>query len=207
MSAQGVSKCQLTTSHQVVEALEEGSPSIREEHGDDESADKALHRLLGTEADKRRLAKHHSADVCENVVADDQARRHVEPNQAFEDVVHEEMAADDDEEERHVDPAEETELLLEILATQIEYKGHKAKAVEHEGEEPVVSCERDEVCIDKDDVLEVVDHRLAVQEVVGDSEEVPASERLLSLHSARGRRLPLTSSESCSKAPPSVFRV
>jgi hypothetical protein len=40
----------------------------------------------------------------------------------------------------------------------------------------MVRGEGDKVCVDKDNVLEVVDDRLAVQEVVGHNEEVPADE-------------------------------
>ena len=40
----------------------------------------------------------------------------------------------------------------------------------------MVSCERDKVGIDKDNVFEVVDDRFAVEEIVCDSKEVPESQ-------------------------------
>lgn len=49
--------------------------------------------------------------------------------------------------------------------------------IQHEADEPVVLGERNKVRVDKHNVLEVVDDRLAVEEVVGDDEEVPV-ERL-----------------------------
>lgn len=90
-----------------------------------------------------------------------------------------------------MNPAEEGKLLAEGLALEVGNKADKAEHVQHEADEAVVLGKGDKVGIDKDDVLEVIDDRLAVEEVVGDNEEVPAELALLILE--------LTSSESCSR--------
>jgi hypothetical protein len=76
----------------VVEFHEVRAPQQAEGDGAEESADKALHRLLWRERDKLRAAERHSADVRENVVADDERSGHPEPDETLEDVVHDEMA-------------------------------------------------------------------------------------------------------------------
>jgi hypothetical protein len=49
--------------------------------------------------------------------------------------------------------------------------------VEHEADEAVVAGKDGKVGVDEDDVLEVVDDRLAVEEIVGDDKEVPGKHR------------------------------
>jgi hypothetical protein len=63
----------------------------------------------------------------------------------------------DGKKQAHVNPAKEAKLVLEIGPLETADKGHKAKDVEHEGDEAVMPGKGDKVGIDKDDVLEVVD--------------------------------------------------
>ena len=114
-----------------------------------------------------------TADICHDIVADDQRSRHEEPDEALEDVVDDEVARNDDEQQADVDPAEQGELLAEVLLLEVANETNETDDVEHEADETVVAGERDEVRVDKDDVLEVVDDGFAVEEVVADDEEVP----------------------------------
>jgi hypothetical protein len=50
--------------------------------------------------------------------------------------------------------------------------------VQHEADETMVLGEGNEVGVNKHNVLEVVDDRLAIQEVVGNNEEVPSGQSL-----------------------------
>lgn len=72
-----------------------------------------------------------------------------------------------------MNPAEEGKLLAKILLLQVGNKANKADDVKHERNEPVVLGKRKEVGVDKHNVLEIVDDRLAVQKVVCDHEKVP----------------------------------
>lgn len=157
----------------VVEALEKRGPPVRKDFCNDKGAYKPFDGLLGTQRDERRLTPDHTADVSEDVVADDQGSRDKEPDETFEDVVDEEVAREDDEQQRHMDPAKETKLVLEILSSKARDEADEPNDVQQEAEESVVSGKGDEVRVDEDDVLEVVDEGLAVQEVVGDCEKVP----------------------------------
>lgn len=47
--------------------------------------------------------------------------------------------------------------------------------VQHEADEAVISGERNEVGVHENDVLKIVDDRLAIEEVVRDDEEVPVT--------------------------------
>lgn len=72
-----------------------------------------------------------------------------------------------------MNPAEQSKLLAKILALKIGHKADETEHIQHEADEAVVLGEGNEIGIDEDDVLEVIDDRLAVEEVVGDNEEVP----------------------------------
>lgn len=72
-----------------------------------------------------------------------------------------------------MDPTEKGELLTKVLALEVGDKSDESEHIQHEADEAVILSEGDEVGIDEDNVLEVVDDRLAVKEVVGDNEEVP----------------------------------
>ena len=60
-----------------------------------------------------------------------------------------------------------------ISGSSIVWDCKRTDDIKHEADEAVVACERNEDRLDEDDVLEVVDDRFAVQEVVGYDEEVP----------------------------------
>lgn len=53
-----------------------------------------------------------------------------------------------------MDPAEETKLPPKLIALEIGDEADKAEHIEHERDEAMMSCERNEVGIDKDDMLE-----------------------------------------------------
>lgn len=72
-----------------------------------------------------------------------------------------------------MNPTKKTKLMLEILPLQPADKGHKTEHIEHKRQETMMSSKRDEVCVDKDNVLEIIDERLAVQEVIADGKKVP----------------------------------
>ena len=137
----------------VVEAHEVGRPHDAENDRAKERADEALDGLLGRELDERCAPDGDSPDVREDIVADDERRRHPEPDHTLEDVVDDEVARDDDQHERHVDPAEEPELLLEVSAFERHDETDEADSVERETDHPVVRCEDGELCICEDNML------------------------------------------------------
>lgn len=157
----------------VIEAHEEGSPSETEEEGADKRTEEALDCLLGRQLDQRGAAKGLAADVCKDVVADDERCRDKEPDKTLEDVVDNKVAGNNDNQQRNVDPAEQGELLTKVLTLEVGHESDKANHVQHEADEAVVLGKGDKVGIDKDNVLEVVDDRLAVEVVVARHEEVP----------------------------------
>lgn len=126
-----------------------------------------------------------AADVGHDVVANNERSGDEEPDEALEDVVDNEMAVishlverfispgNHDQKEGDVNPAEQSKLLAKILALEIGHKADETEHIQHEADEAVVLGEGNEIGIDEDDVLEVIDDRLAVEEVVGDNEEVP----------------------------------
>ena len=73
-------------------------------------ADETFDGLFGREFDELSATEGDAADVSPNVVCDDEAGRHEEPDHAFKDVVHNEMCLDDNQVEGHVCPGELGEL-------------------------------------------------------------------------------------------------
>lgn len=76
----------------VLVSHEKVGESVTDNDGANPSSHKTLHSLLGRKFDQLCLSECDTADVCKNVVYDDQRRRHKHPNHAFKNVVHNEMA-------------------------------------------------------------------------------------------------------------------
>lgn len=131
----------------------EAPPHHAKQHRSKERAHKPLHSLFRRETNERGAPEDLAPDVGEYVVADDEGRGDEEPDEALEDVVHDKVARDDDEEEGHVDPAEETELLLEVALFQGHDEAHEADGVEGEADDAVVGGEEMELGVSEDDVL------------------------------------------------------
>lgn len=150
--------------------------------------------LLWADLDQLGATEGDTADVCEDVVCDYQADRQEEPDHAFKDIVHDEVRLHDDQVKSHVGPSELGELelvvtllkraneedetwkmLVHILSKSYLYCSRKIHThdVKHERDKAVVCRKRKEHFVHQDDVLEVVDHTLAVKEVHGRSKEVP----------------------------------
>lgn len=98
----------------VVVALEEGGPTVCKDLGDDECTHETLDRLLGAEVDQRRPAKRHTTNVSKDIVANHERGGHPEPDETLENVVDDKVAGKDDEKQRHVHPAEQAKLMLEV---------------------------------------------------------------------------------------------
>lgn len=77
----------------------------------------AFYRLLRRQLDELCLSKGDSADVCEDVVDNDQTDREEEPDHTLEDVVHDEVSLNNDQVESHVGPSKlrELELVVALL--------------------------------------------------------------------------------------------
>lgn len=137
------------------------------------------------------LAHSDTTEVGKDVVGDDQAHGQEEPDQALENVVHDKVRLYHDEIKGHVGPGELCELepvvpFLERSDEEDEACFHQLEwihllvavlthDIEHEADEPMVSRKRQEHPIDQDDMLEIVYHAFAVEEVHCRSEEVPVS--------------------------------
>lgn len=76
----------------IIESCEVRSPSYTEQDSAEQRPNKAFYGLLRAECDQRRAAHGDTADVCEDIVADDQEGGNPEPDKAFEDVVDDEVA-------------------------------------------------------------------------------------------------------------------
>ena len=79
------------TNH-IVELGEIRPPQECEDDGANERADKSFDSLFRGELDERGTPKSDTPDVSENVVADDEGSGDPEPNEAFKDIVDDEMA-------------------------------------------------------------------------------------------------------------------
>lgn len=72
-----------------------------------------------------------------------------------------------------MDLAEQGKLAPEVLPLEVGDKADEPNDIQHEADEAVVHRKGDKVGVDKHNVLEVVDDRFAVEEIVGDDEKVP----------------------------------
>lgn len=83
---------------------------IGEEDAKDDSenpgADETLDGFLGGELDKLSAPESNTAEIGEDVVADDQRNGQEKPDHSFEDVVHDEVGLHHDQVEGHVCPCE-----------------------------------------------------------------------------------------------------
>ncbi len=136
-----------------------------EDDGADPGADEAFDGFFRGELDELGAAEGDAADVGEDVVCDDEADGEEEPDHAFEDVVHDEVGLHDYEVEGHVRPAELGELEAVVAFFERADEEDEANDVEHEADEAVVGCKREEDFVYQDDVFEVVDDAFAVEEV------------------------------------------
>lgn len=131
-----------------------------------------------------------TADVREDIVGDDKGGRKEEPDHALEDVVHDKVGLNDNEVQSHVSPREVGELELVVtglertdeedeawamlaICTSQSHPIELTKDVEQEADEAVVRCQRQQDLVNQNNVLEVVDDRLAVEEVHGGREPIP----------------------------------
>lgn len=111
--------------------------------------------FLGAELDQLCPAKSNSANVCKDIIDDDQADGQEEPDHAFEDVVHDEMCLDHNQVEGHMSPGILCELefvvaflqraneeyeacVMNVSAALATLAGSRTQNVEHEADEPVV---------------------------------------------------------------------
>jgi hypothetical protein len=81
----------LNGTNHVVETHEISAPQNGKDHGTDESPYKAFYRLLGRQLYKRRPTHSYTPDVGEAVIANNKRGWNPEPDEAFENVVHNEM--------------------------------------------------------------------------------------------------------------------
>ena len=75
----------------VIKAHEVCAPEETEDERAEECADEALDCLLGRQLDEGRATNSDAPDVGKDVVADNEGRGDPEPNETFEDVVHNEV--------------------------------------------------------------------------------------------------------------------
>lgn len=150
---------------------------VAEQHAEndshDPSANKAFHGLLGRKLDELGATKGNTADVCPDIVGDDESGGEEEPDHAFKDVVHDEVGLDDDQVEGHVRPRKVGELELVVAGLERGDEEDEAEDIENEADEAVVVGKRQQDLVDEHNVLEVVDDALAVEEVHCRGQPVP----------------------------------
>ena len=98
------------------------------DNGKEPGAEETFPRLLGRDLDQLMAAEGDAAEVGEDVVCDYHGDGQDEPDEAFEDVVDDEVGLADDEEEGHVGPGELGELELVVALLQGEDEEDKACA-------------------------------------------------------------------------------
>jgi hypothetical protein len=76
----------------VVEAREVRAPCESEEDCTKERAHKAFNGFLWRKSDERRAPDGHTPHIRKDIVADDKRCRNPEPDKAFKDIVHNEVA-------------------------------------------------------------------------------------------------------------------
>jgi hypothetical protein len=125
------------------------------EDGEEPSAEESLPCLLGRDLDEGCSSEGDTTEVGKNVVCDDHGDGQNEPDEAFENVVDNEVRLSDDEEKGHMGPCElgELELVVALLkredkkdetcrgqsyCVRVHQKGGLTDYVEHEGDKPVV---------------------------------------------------------------------
>lgn len=138
----------------VVEAHEVRCPHDAEDDRAEKRADETLDGLLWGELDEGRAPDGDTPYIREDVVADDERCRDPEPDHALKDVVDDEMARDDDQHERHVHPAEEPELLLEVPSLERHDETNETDDVQRETDNPMVRREHGELRICEHDMLQ-----------------------------------------------------
>ena len=84
----------LNRTNHVVKTHEVRSPENCKDDGADECAHKAFDCLLRRKLDERRTSHSYTPDVSETVIADYKRRWHPEPDETFEDIVHDEVTRD-----------------------------------------------------------------------------------------------------------------
>jgi hypothetical protein len=144
-------------------------------------------RLLRGDLDEWCPPKSDSTEVCPNVVCYNHRDGQDEPDEAFQDVVDDEMRLSHDQEQSHVGPGELRELELVVALLQRVDEEDEANNVQHERDEPVVCCQGKQDAVHQQDVLEIVYHALAVQKVHGRPEKVPV-QRLCEAEAAGSAR-------------------
>lgn len=85
-----------------------------EKNGETPSSEETFDSLLGADLDQLCAAKGNTANVCKDIVGDDERCGKEEPDHALEDVVHDEVCLHDNEIECHVCPCELGELELVV---------------------------------------------------------------------------------------------
>lgn len=159
---------------EVVESVEEDGEDDAPDDGADPGSKEALDGLFGRDGNELVLAKSDATQVGENVVGNDEAGGHKEPEKTLEDVVDDEVGLDHAKQQSHVGEAELGELEPVVVLFQGGDKEHKAKYVQAVGQESVVQEKRVEGVFQVRVVLlDESDDVLALQKVDGGGEEVP----------------------------------
>eukprot|EP00191_Tetraselmis_sp_GSL018_P005028 CAMPEP_0177609848 /NCGR_PEP_ID=MMETSP0419_2-20121207/19374_1 /TAXON_ID=582737 /ORGANISM="Tetraselmis sp., Strain GSL018" /LENGTH=453 /DNA_ID=CAMNT_0019104933 /DNA_START=46 /DNA_END=1407 /DNA_ORIENTATION=+ len=179
---------------QPLEPPHDGGEEYGRRHGPDEPSNKALPCLLRRELDKRRPAKEESCEVCRDVVGEYEGAGQQQPDDALEDVGHEEGGGHEDREEDHVRPGVLPELVEVHPLPQAQDEHDEPGDVEGEGDQVVLPEEAAEDLheppVRGDFRPEILPHEPPVHVHRRDEEEVPllrpeAGERLLLLGDAR----------------------
>lgn len=83
---------------------------IAKDDGADPCSNETLNGLLWRELDKLRATECNTANICKDVVRNDERCGQEEPDHALKDVVHDEMSLHDNQVQRHVSPSKLGEL-------------------------------------------------------------------------------------------------
>jgi hypothetical protein len=90
------------------------------------SSNEPLDSLFGRKTDKRGFSPNHAANICKDIICNDETDRKKEPNQPLENRVDDEMSLENDEKKSHMRPTELRELIGIRPRRQRHHKKHKS---------------------------------------------------------------------------------
>lgn len=119
------------------------------------------------------MAKSNTAKVGKDVVGNDQSCGNKEPKDTGEDVADNEMGLNNNKQKGHMGNTKLSELESVVVLLERVHKENEANDVQTVGEETVMSSQGEKVRVNEDNMLEIVDDRLAFEEIDCCSKEIP----------------------------------
>jgi hypothetical protein len=148
------------------------SPKDTKQHSAEESPNEAFKRLLWGKLNKWGTTDGDPPDIGKNIVANDEGCWNPKPDEAFEDIIHNEVTEsgvltkitdvkcgivprNHNEKQTHMNPAKEAKLLLKISLLKRHDKAHEADRIKREANNTMVGSERKQLSVSENDMLRI----------------------------------------------------